>query len=160
MNSSFVTKCALLHDIGKICQRAGGGHKLTHAELGAEFLKPFLLDVEGKERLGARSLWQCVRYHHAADLSKAGLEKDNLAWLVYEADNIAAGTDRRPLGDDATGPSFDARQLLGNVFNVFSPEGGTQSFYRLQGLEARRAEEGFPQPVKNPLSASSASYQA
>jgi len=80
---------ALLHDIGKIIYRAGRGSG-NHSQRGAEFLKPFLPEGELRDAVLA-----CVRYHHGAALKEKALPSSHPAWIVYEADNIAAGIDRR-----------------------------------------------------------------
>ena len=73
---------SLLHDVGKVNYRAGK-EKKSHSLLGSDFLRPF---CEGSEAGGA--ILRCVRYHHGRDLSGAHLAVDDLAYLVYEADNM------------------------------------------------------------------------
>ena len=53
-------------------------------------------------------------------MKNAKLVEDDLAYIVYEADNIAAGMDRRSNEGDDKG--FDAKMPLSSVFNIF---GGT-----------------------------------
>lgn len=130
---------SLLHDVGKVNYRAGG-EKKSHSLLGSDFLRPF---CEGSEAGGA--ILRCVRYHHGRDLSGARLAVDDLAYLVYEADNIAAGADRRDKADGKETFSFDPSICLENVFNVFegtkkeekSVEGaGCQGGTQLSGQES------------------------
>mgnify|MGYP002680212855 CR=1 FL=1 len=83
---------ALLHDLGKVVRRAGGGRE-THSAEGAAFLSPFCHESED-----GRQILQCIKYHHGKALSGANLPTDALAYVVYEADNIAAGLDQRELG--------------------------------------------------------------
>ncbi len=127
---------ALLHDVGKVCIRAGGERK-THQILGSDFLRPFCEEAEaGKEIL------RCVRYHHGKDLSGAHLASDDLSYVVYEADNLAAGLDRRDSGNGER--TFDWKLSLENVFNVF--EGVSEkSYYPLKVLDAA-------EPVNYPVS--------
>lgn len=86
---SLVTKGGLLHDTGKVCQRATCERKI-HPILGKNFLAQFLSDTSSDKQL-----LRCIAYHHHAELSHADLQNDDLAYVVYEADNIAAGLDRR-----------------------------------------------------------------
>ncbi len=126
---------ALLHDVGKVCIRASGERK-THQILGSDFLRPFCEDAEE-----GKAILRCVRYHHGRDLSGARLAADDLAYVVYEADNLAAGLDRRGMGEGEK--SFDWSLPLENVFNVFE---GTKkkSYYSLKPL---KAEEMVNYPV-------------
>lgn len=143
---------SLLHDVGKVNYRAGK-EKKSHSLLGSDFLRPF---CEGSEAGGA--ILRCVRYHHGRDLSGAHLAVDDLAYLVYEADNIAAGADRRDKADGKETFSFDPSICLENVFNVFE---GTKkeekSYFPLKELDARE-EPNYP--VRNPsLVATPGKYQ-
>ena len=103
----------MLHDIGKLNYKAGGERK-THSRLGADFLSAFCEDTEA-----GQAILRCVRYHHAKYLSSAHLMDNDLAYLVCEADNIAAGADRREAVDNGEIFGFDSRLSLENVFNVF-----------------------------------------
>ncbi len=139
---------AMLHDVGKICFRASG-EKKTHQELGSDFLRPFCGDTEV-----GKAILRCVRYHHGKDLSGAKLQPDDLAYVVYEADNLAAGLDRR---DNAEGSrSFDWKLSLENVFNVFEDK-ESKSYYPLKGLDA---EEAINYPRKERMAAGRGTYSA
>ena len=59
----------------------------------------------------------CVRYHHKDYLQKAKLDKNDLAYIVYEADNIASGMDRRENEGEEKG--FDPKLNLDSIFSVF-----------------------------------------
>ncbi|GHV27414.1 type III-A CRISPR-associated protein Cas10/Csm1 [Synergistales bacterium] len=113
-----LTAGALLHDIGKICYRAGDGR--AHSISGAEFLRGIDERLAfGKEVIG------CVRWHHAKELAGAGLEGSSLAYICYMADNIAAGADRRDTDDrsveeGAAWAGFDRSLPLGSVFNLLN----------------------------------------
>ena len=118
-------KAALLHDIGKVYQRSGLGQG-THSEAGVAFLKPY---YENDDSLVLRA----VKYHHA-DMAQRLTEDDDLAYIVYEADNIAAGTDRREM-QDSESSGFDRRASLESVFNVFGAnESSGKTAYYLRGL--------------------------
>ena len=122
---------ALLHDIGKLWQR-GSSEKRKHGPLAAEKIRAKFGDIIG----------DCVEYHHADELSevKEELAKDNLAYIVYEADNIAAGADRR---DDAKSESkgYDRELALESVFNLLSGD-KTKYSYDIND----RAGVAFPKP--------------
>lgn len=146
-----VTIASLLHDIGKLNYKAGGERK-THSRLGADFLSAFCEDTEA-----GQAILRCVRYHHAKYLSSAHLMDNDLAYLVCEADNIAAGADRREAVDNGEIFGFDSRLSLENVFNVFE---GTKkeekSFFPLRELNTGEAPN---YPVKSPRPiASSGAY--
>lgn len=79
---------ALLHDFGKIVRRAGISSN-NHSKAGIDYLKEkFILTDDNREVL------EIIAYHHAEDLKAAKLSSDSLAYIVYEADNIASGIDR------------------------------------------------------------------
>lgn len=85
---------ALLHDIGKIVRRAGKSNK-KHSIAGADYLeKEELLDIEKY-----KEIYDMIKYHHNKEINekmkeKEKLDDDSLAYIVYEADNIASGVDR------------------------------------------------------------------
>jgi len=101
---------ALLHDIGKIVRRAGLD-KNEHSIAGSNYLKENnLLEEKYKE------VYDVINYHHAKYLSSAKLKEDSLAYIVYEADNIASGIDRVKYEDKGTkGNEMDN---LNSIFNV------------------------------------------
>ena len=105
---------ALLHDIGKIVRRAGLD-KNEHSIAGYNYLKENnLLEEKYKE------VYDVINYHHAKYLSSAKLEDDSLAYIVYEADNIASGIDRVKYEDKGTkGNEMDN---LNSIFNVVKVE--------------------------------------
>ena len=85
---------ALLYDIGKIVRRAGVSSK-RHSIAGADYLeKEGLLDVEKY-----KEIYDMIKYHHNKEINEKmkeneKLDDDSLAYIVYEADNIASGVDR------------------------------------------------------------------
>lgn len=107
---SLAAKAGLLHDIGKLVIRATHEWK-NHSDLGADFLIPFLTDASSDE---SRRLLRCIRYHHAGALRDADPAADDLAWIIYEADNIAAGADRRTR--EAMGP-MDSLPSPASIWN-------------------------------------------
>ena len=107
---------ALLHDIGKVALRAGKSSKgKDHSQAGAEWAESF-----SKEKTIRRELIECIRFHHGKNLKDSSINDDSHAWIIYEADNIAAGTDRRndPEGSEVGGAKFRQDRALESVFNV------------------------------------------
>ena len=92
---------ALLHDIGKIVRRAGKGGKNRHSKAGSDYLENReLLD---KEKY--REVYDMIKYHHNEEINEKlkqndKLDDSSLAYLVYEADNIASGVDRVKYEDE------------------------------------------------------------
>ena len=101
---------SLLHDIGKVVYRTGEA-KERHSGLGADYL----LDRIG---LKDKDVLDCVRFHHGRELSQAHLPENNLAYIVYMADNISSATDRRDADTDEAG--FDMNMSLASVFNLLN----------------------------------------
>ena len=102
---------ALLHDIGKIIFRTGLS-VANHSELGFNYLK----DQIG---IGDQAILNCVRFHHKSMLKKAGLANNDSAYIVYIADNIASGADRRDRDDAESASKFDKQLPLDSIFNIF-----------------------------------------
>ena len=121
-----VERAALLHDLGKLVLRANPAQE-THSETGARFLARFL-PAEDADILRA------VRHHHADDLRGLRAADDDISYIVYEADNLAAASDRRALEEGGGG--FSAAANLESVFNLFGGDAGEkckEAFY-LRGL--------------------------
>lgn len=120
-------KGALLHDIGKVVYRANEGSG-DHSTAGATFLRSYTEDKE---------LLRCVQYHHGKQMSKASIPDTSLAYLVYEADNLASALDRREF-DEGTmmeGQTFDKNMPLTSVFHTFGGNiSKTEQKYHLRGL--------------------------
>ncbi|MDO4921638.1 MAG: type III-A CRISPR-associated protein Cas10/Csm1 [Phascolarctobacterium sp.] len=124
----ILIKSSLLHDIGKVCIRAD--HSLgNHYQAGAEYIGTFLPQNEE-----TRNLVNCIKYHHASSLRNVQLKENDLSYIVYEADNIAAGADRRDIEGETKG--FDAQSCLESIFNLFGGRGkGIVGKYYLRGLD-------------------------
>ena len=118
----FTAECtagALLHDAGKIIYRAGI-ESGNHSACGAKWLSGVL-----GGRGDFRGILDCVRYHHASQLRSVKLDADSPAYIVYIADNIAAGADRRT-NDEEEGTDcayFDRNMPLSPVFNILNGNG-------------------------------------
>ena len=95
---------ALLHDIGKIVRRAGKGGKNRHSKAGSDYLENReLLD---KEKY--REVYDMIKYHHNEEINEKMKENEklddaSLAYIIYEADNIASGVDRVKYDDEISG---------------------------------------------------------
>ncbi len=120
---------ALLHDIGKIVHRTG--LMKSHSTSGWEFLQ------EKDTFKDNNNIKEGVKYHHGRELSKAKLEEDSLAYLVYMADNISAAGDRRLEfieGEESQGAIFNKGMPLASVFNILN--GNDESYsYNLKTIE-------------------------
>lgn len=123
----ILTKAALLHDIGKICLRANRSLG-NHSEAGVNFLSSFLAGTQEDKQL-----LRCVKLHHSSAMREAHIAADDISYLVYEADNIAAGADRR--SNEGADKGFDAQACLQSVFNIFGEKQSAASAkYHLRGM--------------------------
>lgn len=147
----LLTKAALLHDVGKVCLRAD--HSLgNHSNAGAGFLATFMDNSEE-----ARQVLRCVRLHHAGALRAAKPASDDLSYIVYEADNIAAAADRRERENEGEDKGFDAQSCLQNVFTIFGEKTSTPAGkYYLRGMDPK---DKFNYPTTNMCLASDDKYQ-
>ena len=130
---------ALLHDVGKVIYRQGDDRR-KHSQSGYDYLK----DEVG---IDSEEILHCVKYHHADALSKADIDEDDLAYLVYVADNIAAATDRRSSENEDV--RFEKTMPLQSVFNILN--GNHQSYYYLPGMMEETSERIYPQKEKIPF---------
>lgn len=111
-----VTFGGLFHDTGKIVYRSGLDGR-AHSVSGADFLKAHVQDA---------LILDCVRYHHKAMLIDARLPSNHPAYIVYIADNIASGSDRRKAeGSEQSG--FDRTLALASLFNLLADNTGKES---------------------------------
>lgn len=141
-----IEKAALLHDVGKLILRARPERR-THSAVGVDFLKNYAAGL-------APEVLRAVGHHHAADISGAQLAADDISYIIYEADNIAAGADRRARETDGAG-GFAATQPLESVFNAFGDRASSAAF-RLGGL----LENGARYPVTTAIAADRAGYES
>ena len=126
---------SLLHDVGKIVYRAGDGRQ--HSVSGYEFLKE-------NNALFDKDILDCVRYHHSANLKKASIDNDALAYITYFADNVAAAMDRRESAVAEDG--FDRTVPLDSVFNILNGN-NCKAHYRQRMLDPK-AEINYPTTEK------------
>lgn len=146
----ILIKGALLHDIGKVCYRTG--KRINHSKLGGDFLEQYLKAGEETERL-----LNCVRYHHKDYLQKAKLDKNDLAYIVYEADNIASGMDRRENEGEEKG--FDPKLNLDSIFSVFYSDKEIQVANKYP-LIYKDINKAFNYPRKDISLATNSNYEA
>lgn len=147
----ILIKGALLHDIGKVCYRAMK-KRINHSKLGGDFLEQYLKLNEETERL-----LNCVRYHHKDYLQKAKLDKNDLAYIVYEADNIASGMDRRENEGEEKG--FDPKLNLDSIFSVFYSDKEIQVANKYP-LIYKDINKAFNYPRKDISLATNSHYEA
>ncbi len=126
---------SLLHDIGKIVYRAGDGRQ--HSISGYEFLKENASSFD-------EDILNCVRYHHSANLKRASIYNDALAYITYFADNVAAAMDRRESAEAEDG--FDRTVPLDSVFNILNGN-NCKAHYRQKMLNPK-AEINYPTTEK------------
>lgn len=147
----ILIKGALLHDIGKVCYRAMN-KRINHSKLGGDFLEQYLKSNEETERL-----LNCVRYHHKDYLQKDKLDKNDLAYIVYEADNIASGMDRRENEGEEKG--FDPKLNLDSIFSVFYSDKEIQVANKYP-LIYKDINKAFNYPRKDISLATNSNYEA
>lgn len=147
----ILIKSALLHDIGKVCYRAMK-KRINHSKLGGDFLEQYLKLNEETE-----CLLNCVRYHHKDYLQKAKLDKNDLAYIVYEADNIASGMDRRENEGEEKG--FDPKLNLDSIFSVFYSDKEIQVANKYP-LIYKDINKAFNYPRKDISLATNSNYEA
>ncbi|WP_176837618.1 type III-A CRISPR-associated protein Cas10/Csm1 [Fusobacterium hominis] len=121
----------LMHDIGKIIYRSGCSDNHSHS--GYEFLK-------NKCKIKDIDILNAVRYHHSKDLKKAKLDKNDIAYVAYVADNIAAAVDRRKNDDEKFG--FKKEAPLETVFNILN--GNKEKFFYKGKMLSENSGLNFP----------------
>lgn len=145
-----IERAALLHDVGKLVLRANPA-RMTHAEAGVDFLRRFARPED-------EDILRAIGHHHAAALKNlAGRPKNDISYIVYEADNLASGSDRRKDEDGTAG--FRADEPLHSIFETFGGERnpGQTGVYPLQGLLENDSMQ-FPKPAEHTV-ATAAAYQ-
>lgn len=133
-----IEKAALLHDIGKLIQRAYNRYQKgdSHSRVGVEFLQNYAADLPAE-------ILRAVANHHGEEISKAKLNRDDISYIVYEADNIASGIDRRENEGGLKG-GFKRKLPLESVFNSLG-ENTAKYAFKLRGL--LQTESYYPQPA-------------
>ncbi|KFN92553.1 CRISPR-associated Csm1 family protein [Tetragenococcus muriaticus 3MR10-3] len=134
---------SLLHDIGKIVQRATQ-EKKRHTEIGARFMKDFLTNEDILDQ---------IKFHHYKELSNAKVGNQSLAYITYIADNIASGLDRREHNDEIK-RKWNSQTNLEDIFSKFGPK-PTKRFFQPKVLDL---EVNNIFPDENTLEFSSGEY--
>lgn len=129
-----VTTGGLLHDIGKIIFCSNIDTR-AHSISGYEAMKPIIKQEE---------ILQCICYHHKKELRHQKLADDALAYIVYIADNIAAGVDRRFDEGDDVSYGFDKTCPLESIFNLMNQN--CNKYVHSQGSLNIKQEINYPQP--------------
>jgi len=122
---------ALLHDIGKLTYRADRIDSRVHTESGFYLLKGY---VDKKPILDS------IRYHHKKYLIDAELEKDSPAYIVYVANNIAAGIDKIDIEGEENA-IFDKGIPLSPVFNLLNGNSGSAVYKNIYPKDDKRIPE-------------------
>lgn len=124
MNKIYLIYGSLLHDVGKIIYR-GTSDCAKHSKLGGDFIKSF-------EAFGITELTDCIRYHHAQEISlvKTSKPRNALFYLTYIADNISSGMDRRQdLEEGDEGFAWNKQVAFSSLFNILNEsEKGRQAY--------------------------------
>ncbi|MEW5822161.1 MAG: type III-A CRISPR-associated protein Cas10/Csm1 [Cyanobacteriota bacterium] len=156
---------ALLHDIGKLLQRSGGiffneedfkNKKMSHSAYGYGFVKRLLLDDKW-------DISKCVMYHHKDHIEriKDKIKPEDLCYIVYEADNIAAGADRRTNDEiDPKDAIFEREAPLESIFNILKTKNTDTKIDKAYYLRTLEEGKEFNYPVnKTKCNATKACYQ-
>lgn len=142
------TAGGLLHDIGKIIFRAQHLDGRAHPKSGYEAIKLILDQPE---------ILHSIRYHHKKDILQSKISDDDMAFLVYIADNIASGADRRS-DEEEQAKGFDKAMPLENIYNLMN-----QNNARLvheQGSMDKTGGISFPQESEQTPPYTAAKYNA
>ena len=134
---------ALLHDIGKVIQRATGERK-KHALVGADWFD----EITDNQVISDQ-----IRYH-MANYQSDKLSNDHLAYITYIADNIASGVDRRQSNEesdeDASAKIWDTYTNQADIFNVFGAQ--TDKRYFKPTVLNLKSEPNFASATYEPFS--------
>ena len=134
---------ALLHDIGKVIQRATGERK-KHALVGADWFD----EIADNQVISDQ-----IRYH-MANYQSDKLSNDHLAYITYIADNIASGVDRRQSNEesdeDASAKIWDTYTNQADIFNVFGAQ--TDKRYFKPTVLNLKSEPNFASETYEPFS--------
>ncbi|MBZ0187122.1 MAG: type III-A CRISPR-associated protein Cas10/Csm1 [Candidatus Obscuribacterales bacterium] len=164
---SVVALGCLLHDIGKVVQRADANPMLkSHPIFGADLLKSLGLLETDK---GWNWVYESIKYHHWKQI-KNGEATLPIAWFAFEADNLASAHDRKTApelfdADDnridecevVDKAKWDPKTRLNSVFSSFvSAEHGKSQeisfplwFRRVNGDRYVRDPYPYPETQKS-----------
>ena len=114
-------KGALLHDIGKVCERALGNFN-NHANDGVDFLDEVLKGYSYNEQK-KEIITNCMKLHHEDDNIK-----NDMAKIICNADTYASKIDRREGTEGVLEKDYkedyvkNAYRYLRSIFNRFNKE--------------------------------------
>ena len=121
-----IVVASLLHDIGKLIQRASGEH-IYHGKIGCDYLKLKNFDEE---------ILEAVYCHHGGHLkNKTKFKNEFLTYLVYQADNISAEHDRRNNIDEIGDEKWCNTSSLKTVFSYLNGTSDEQYAYPARNLD-------------------------
>jgi len=123
----------LLHDVGKVLHRGTRIDGRAHSHSGREWIREYTDD---------NRILDCIAYHHHQEIEGAGLERNNLAYVVYIADNIAAGVDRREIeGEGSRG--FDRNRHQESIYNLLN-NSNAKAVYKISAISKKI---NYPQDI-------------
>lgn len=110
----LLAKAAMLHDIGKLCYRAGLVDDIfNYSQFGAQWLERLLPENDPR----VPQFLRCISFHRRSDLDGKEFSADDWSYIVYLADVIAFGAEKTKRSADAV---YDSGLCLESVFNYFS----------------------------------------
>ncbi|WP_161496484.1 type III-A CRISPR-associated protein Cas10/Csm1 [Clostridium thermosuccinogenes] len=110
----ITTVGGLLHDFGKVLHRSGAADGRSHSISGADYIKGFTSD---------KDIIDCIRFHHRKEIDSALLSDESPAYIVYIADHISSGADRKGIEGEAN-TGYDQERMLESVYNLLSNRKG------------------------------------
>jgi CRISPR-associated protein Csm1 len=121
-----VTMAGLLHDAGKVLHRGINIDGRAHSISGRDWVNKYTDDPV---------ILNGIRYHHHQDIEPAQIDRDSAAYIIYLADNIASGVDRREIEGEASA-GFDKSRPLESIYNLLNNYNG-KSAHKLTALSAQ-----------------------
>lgn len=109
-----ITIAGLLHDIGKVLHRGSHIDGRAHSVSGHQWLSKYTDN---------HAILNGIRYHHYQEIKGAPLDPDSIAYIIYLADNIAAGADRRKI-EGAEGAGFARGRPPESIYNLLNNANG------------------------------------
>ena len=140
-----LTIAGLLHDAGKVLHRGTNIDGRAHSISGWEWISKYTNDP---------AILDAIRYHHHRELEDAKINADSIAYIVYIADNIAAGVDRRDIEGEAI-KGFSRSRLQESIYNLLNNSNGNAA-YKVAPIEEKinfpdKLEKYDPAPVYNKI---------
>lgn len=150
LDYTLLAKAAMLHDIGKLCYRAGlTDDAFAFPQFGAQWLARLL--PEDDERVP--QLLRCISCHRRCDWDGADLAPDDWSYVIYLADAIAFGAEKTKRSADDV---YDAGLCLESVFNYFSDRDTHKRYFLPKAMNTARE---INYAVRDDIRASAEDYQ-